>query len=231
MSHCEILPFIQQGLNCIIDRKNIDEIIQLYKLSILIKSNCNDDFIKLFALKYMDYYSCWFEFINGINNMTNNNIDEIKTIMINNYDIEYNHMRKNDVYSKEYYERRERFINLSIEKVRKYIIEEILSGIHSISDNIEKLKEITDSIDCCERDRLEKIDVDFEVSKVKEKLINKYTEDGNFEEDENVLNIIVNNLSKKGYTSHHLHIYIYESLDKAIMKIFAEKEKKYQKKY
>ena len=58
MSHCEILPFIQQGLNCIIDRKNIDEIIQLYKLSILIKSNCNDDFIKLFALKYMDYYSC-----------------------------------------------------------------------------------------------------------------------------------------------------------------------------
>ena len=231
MSRCEIIPFIQQGLNYILDKKKIEDIICLYKLSVLIKNNCNEDFIKLFALKYIDYYVGCFEFIKGIENMTDNNIGEIKTIMINSYDIAYNHMKKNDDYSKKYYERRESFMNLSIEDFRKYIIEELLSGIHTIQENIESLKEIADSIDYCERDRLEKIDIDFEISKVKEKLINKYTEEGNFEADENVLNIVINNLNKKGYTSNHLHIYVYESLDKAIMKIFREKGKNYQKKY
>lgn len=90
---------------------------------------------------------------------------------------------------------------------------------------------IKNSIDYSEEKRIEDIDIDFEISKVKGKLINKYTEEGNYEEDESVLNIIVDNINKKGYTSHHLHIYVYEALDKAINKIFREDSNNHQKVY
>ena len=231
MSRCEVLPLIQQGLNSILDNSDLDRIIELYKLSILIKNNHNEDFVKLFAIKYIDYYVGRLEFINGIKNMSENYIGEIKMIMINYLDSTYGKMKDKESYVEKYYQRRNKFIELPIEEVRNLIIEEHLSGIHSNQANIEKLMSIKSSLDYSEEKRLEDIDIDFEISKVKGKLINKYTEEGNYEEDESVLNIIVDNINKKGYTSHHLHIYVYEALDKAINKIFREDSNNHQKVY
>ena len=53
------------------DNSDLDRIIELYKLSILIKNNHNEDFVKLFAIKYIDYYVGRLEFINGIKNIPN----------------------------------------------------------------------------------------------------------------------------------------------------------------
>lgn len=66
MFRCEVLPLNQQGLNSILDNSDLDKIIELYKLSILIKNNHNENFVKLFAIKYIDYYVGHLEFVNGI---------------------------------------------------------------------------------------------------------------------------------------------------------------------
>ena len=147
MSRCEVLPLIQQGLNSILDNSDLDRIIELYKLSILIKNNHNEDFVKLFAIKYINYYVGRLEFINGIKNMSENYIGEIKMIMINYLDSTYGKMKDKESYVEKYYQRRNKFIELPIEEVRNLIIEEHLSGIHSNQANIEKLMSIKSSLD------------------------------------------------------------------------------------
>ena len=149
------------------DNSDLDRIIELYKLSILIKNNHNEDFVKLFAIKYIDYYVGHLEFINGIKNMIENYIGEIKMIMINYLDSTYGKMKEKESYVEKYYQRRNKFIELPIEEVRNLIIEEHLSGIHSNQANIEKLMSIKSSLDYSEEKRLEDIDIDFEISKVK----------------------------------------------------------------
>ena len=231
MSHCEALPVIQQGLNCITDKKDIERIIYLYKLAVIIKNNYNDDFMKLFSIIYMDYYIERIELINGIKHMTDNNISEIKMIMINNLSNFFKCIKDKEYYKDKYYQKRNSFLELSNDDIRNLIIEECLSGIHCNQNNIDKMKDIVKSIDYSEQKRLEEINIDFEISKVNGKLKHKYTEEGNFESDENVLNVIIDNLNKKGYTSHHLHIYVYEVIDDAINKIVNENKNNYQKVY
>lgn len=72
MFRYEVLALLQQGLNSILDNSDLDRIIELYKLSILIKNNHNENFVKLFAIKYIDYYVGHLEFVNGIKNMREN---------------------------------------------------------------------------------------------------------------------------------------------------------------
>ena len=82
-----------------------------------------------------------------------------------------------------------------------------------------------------ELSRLEKIDIDFEFSKLKAKRKYKYTEEGNYEDDENILTTVENNLNRRGYTSHHLHVFVYDEIDNAIKKIVNETKENYQKRY
>lgn len=230
MSQCEILPFIQLGLNYIMDKNDIDKLVELYKLSILIKNSDDDNYKLLFAMKYLDYYYTRIEFINGVKKMSDRFIEEIKTIIINSIDAHFNKQKQEKSnFINKYYERREFFLNLSTETIRKSIIDEQLDGVHSSIKNIENLEIITNSISYNEQKKLKEINIDFELSKVLGRIKNRYTEDGNYEDDYEVINIIDNNLHKRGYTSHHLHIHVYDELDKAIYKIFNTYNKIYQK--
>jgi len=231
MSQYEILPLIEQGLNGIINNSDLEDILKLYKLSILIKKISNEDYIKLFAINYINYYKGRMEFIKGIKSMNDTNLEEIRNIMINNIDLSYNQQKNKEKYRDKYLERRQLFLNLTLEEFKKLIIEEHLNGINSNEIYIENLINIIKLIDINELSRLNKINIDLELVKLKDKIKYKYTEEGNFEDDEEILKIIINNISKKGYTSHHLHIYVYEEIDKIVSKLFVENSVVYQKNY
>lgn len=231
MSHYEILPLIQESLNTIIGNGDINSVITLYKLSALIKTSSNEDYIKLFAIHYQGYYRGRFEIINGIKSMSDKALEEIKTIMIESLRVSYKNMKNKKGFENRYEEKKNSFINLSIAEIRSLIIDELLTGINTVNEYLNEIEEIANSIDYVELSRLEKIDIDFEFSKLKDKRKYKYTEEGNYEDDENVLNIVENNLNKRGYTSHHLHLFVYEEIDNAIKKIVSEKEDNYQKRY
>lgn len=231
MSHYEILPLIQESLNTIIGNGDINSVITLYKLSALIKTSSNEDYIKLFAIYYQGYYRGRFEIINGIKSMSDKALEEIKTIMIESLRVSYKNMKNKKGFENRYEEKKNSFINLSIAEIRSLIIDELLTGINTVNEYLNRIEEIANSIDYVELSRLEKIDIDFEFSKLKDKRKYKYTEEGNYEDDENVLNIVENNLNKRGYTSHHLHLFVYEEIDNAIKKIVSEKEDNYQKRY
>lgn len=231
MSQQEILLFIQYGLNHIIDKKELEDIIELYKLSLLIKNSDDENYRKLFIYKYIDYYHGRIEFINGIKNMSDNMIEEIKQIIINSTDLYVKRVRNNhEEFKKKYEERKNKFLNLSSTDIRKAMIEEQLSGIHSQIDDINALYEKAKTINYPEMKELSKINIDFELEKIKEKRKHKYTEDGNFSDDDEVLKIVTNNLKKRGYLSHHLHIYVYEELENSIS-VILEKNRVIKKIY
>lgn len=231
MSQYEVLLFIQYGLNQIIDKKEIESIIDLYKLSLLIKNNNDDNYKKIFITKYIDYYQGRVEFINGIKNMSDSMIEEIKRIIINSTDSYIKYTKFNhEEYINKYLIRRTNFLNLSSSEIRKAIIEEQLSGIHSQIDDINVLYEKAKTINYLEMKELSNINIDFELEKQKAKRKHKYTEDGNFSDDDEVLNIVTNNLNKKGYLSHHLHIYVYEEIENSIS-IILEKNRVTKKLY
>ena len=230
MSQCEIIPFIQLGLNNIMDKKDIDNLIDLYKMSILIKYSDDDNYKKLFAINYLNFYYTRFEFISGIKVMDDKSIGDIKVIMINSLDYYFKKIKRNqEDFIRKYYERRDAFLNLPADVIRQAIIDEQLRGINSSISNIKSMTEIVNSISYEEQKRLDEINIDFELSKVLGKIKNKYTEDGNYEDDREVVSIIENNLNKRGYTSHHLHLYVYDELERAISKIFDTYNKVYQK--
>ena len=230
MSHYELLQIIRIGLNYIMNSSNKDNIILLYKLSLLIKNTHDERFINLFMINYMNYYYSHLEFIRGIEKMSDNDIESIKEIILKSFDMFVINSKIDDAaYNNLYQKRRESFINLDINAIRNIIIEELLSGIHQEIDNIEKIKEYIKSISYEKQSELEKININYEIDKLKEKRKCKYTEDGNFEEDEEELNIIIRNINKKGYCSNHLHIHVYDMFDNTIYQILYKEKIVYKK--
>lgn len=230
MSHYELLQIIRIGLNDIMNNDDKDDIVLLYKLSILIKNTSDERFINLFMINYMNYYYSHLELIIGIEKMSDSNIHSIKEIILKSFDMFVMNRKNNDKeYKNLYHKRREIFINTDINIIRNIIIEELLSGIYQETDSIEEIKENINSISYEKRSELEKINIDYEIEKLKEKRKCKYTEEGNYEEDEEELNIIIRNINKKGYCSNHLHIHVYDVLDNTICHILNRDNLVYKK--
>lgn len=230
MSHYELLRIIRIGLNDIMNSEDKNTIILLYKLSLLVRNTNDDRFIKLFMMNYMNFYYAHIEFIKGIEHMSDENINIIKDIITNSFDLFVKDRKSDDEnYRNLYHRRRESFLNVDINTIRSVIKEELLSGIHHELDNIEKIKEYVDSISYEEQAQLEKINIDDELERLKEKRQCKYTEEGNFAEDEEELNIVIRNINKKGYRSNHLHIHVYDTFDNTIYHILNNQKFVYEK--
>ena len=232
MSQYELLLFIQHGLNYILGKEDIELIIKLYKLSILVQGSDDDNYKKLFIINYIDYYNGRLEFILGVKNMSNEMVVDLKNIIISSLDMYIERNKKDqEEYKRKYEERKTKFLELSIDDVRNAIINELLSGVNTSTDDINFLRDRYNSISYEEIKGLENINIDFELEKIKGKRKHKYTDVGNFEDDDEVLKIIINNLTKRGYLSHHLHIHVYEELDNAINIINNNKNNNYKKIY
>ena len=219
MSQYELLLFIQHGLNYILGKEDIELIIKLYKLSILVQGSDDDNYKKLFIINYIDYYNGRLEFILGVKNMSNEMVVDLKNIIISSLDMYIERNKKDqEEYKRKYEERKTKFF-------------ELLSGINTSTDNINFLRDRYNSISYEEIKDLENINIDFELEKIKGKRKHKYTDVGNFEDDDEVLKVIINNLTKRGYLSHHLHIHVYEELDNIINIINNNKNNNYKKIY